>query len=385
LNRDEALHLIHRFHDALNRHDVATLAAFYATDAVVVSPMFNTLYGRDAVRHSYEDLFRLAPDYRVQPDESLFLFEGERASDISTVTATHSNRLFGLAPTGHHIEYQIVRVITFRGSEIAHEQRLYDIAAVLERLEKARMDDELRVAADIQRTLLSRTDHRGDYFEAVGASLPSRSIGGDFFEYLDRPSGAFGVALGDVSGKGPPAALVAAMLQGMFYVEADTDDAPAAMLARLNRALVRRGIDRFATLVFGVLAPDGVFSYSNAGHLPPLLVRTNGMVERLTTGGPPLGVFEQVVFPGGRASLERGDSVVFYSDGVTEARRRGVDEWFGDERLSTLLCEGRALAPAAMIETLFTAVREFADRDVPSDDVTVTVLRYRPPEGGSAV
>jgi len=376
LTRADALDLIRRFHDALNRHDVDTLVSFYSADSVVVSPMFSTLNGRDAIRQSYEDLFRLAPDYRVQPDESLFLFEGARAADISTVNATHSNRLFGLAPTGHHIEYQIVRVMSFRGREIVQEQRLYDIAAVLERLEKARLDDELRVAADIQRTLLSRTDHRGPFFDAVGASLPSRSIGGDFFEYIDLPSGAFGVALGDVSGKGPAAALVAAMMQGMFSIDAEVWHSPSETLARMNRALVRRGIDRFATLVFGVVLRDGALTYANAGHVPPVLVRADGTVERLKTGGPPLGIFEDAAFPGARVRLDSGDLVIFCSDGVTEARQRGSDNWFGEERLIDVAREHRAVEPAELIEEIFTAVRDFSDRDVPSDDVTVAVIRF---------
>src|SRR5262249_51073797 len=129
---------------------------------------------------------------------------------------------------------QIVRLITFRGAEIVHEQRLYDLAAVLERLEKVRIDDELKMAGDIQRALLPRTHHRGPYFEAIGASRPSRSIGGDFFEYVDLPSGAFGFAIGDVSGKGPAAALLAAMIQGMFSMDADLERSPSATLAQMN-------------------------------------------------------------------------------------------------------------------------------------------------------
>ena len=247
----------------------------------------------------------------MQPDPSLFIFEGARAADINTVRATYSEHLLGLAPTGHRIEYQIVRLVTFRGAEIVHEQRLYDLAAVLERLEKVRIDDELKVAGDIQRALLPRTHHRGAYFEAIGASRPSRSIGGDFFEYVDLPSGAFGFALGDVSGKGPAAALVAAMMQGMFSMGAEHEHTPSVTLSRMNRALVRRRIEpRFATVMFGVLSPDGMFDYANAGHLPPLVVRRAGGIERLSTGGPLLGVFDDVQFPGQRASFGPGDTVV---------------------------------------------------------------------------
>jgi serine phosphatase RsbU (regulator of sigma subunit) len=376
VTRDEATRLISRYHDALNAHDVDTLTGFYAEDAVVVSPIFSILRGRTAIRESFGNLFRLAPDYQVEPDPSLFIFEGARAADINTVKATYSEHLLGLPPTGHRIEYQIVRLITFRGAEIVHEQRLYDLAAVLERLEKARIDDELKVAGDIQRALLPRIHHRGPYFEAIGASRPSRSIGGDFFEYVDLPSGAFGLALGDVSGKGPAAALLAAMIQGMFSVDADLERSPSATLAHMNRALVRRRIEpRFATLVFGVLAPDGMFDYANAGHLPPLVVRRSGGIERLSTGGPLLGVFEEVLFPGNRCQLRPGDTVVAFSDGVTEAPGAG-DDLFGEERLLAAADAHRLSKPAVLVDALFSAVRSFSGERTATDDVTITALQY---------
>ena len=374
MTRDEADDLIRRYHDALNSHDIDALMAFYADDAVVVSPMFTMVRGREAVRKSFENLFALAPDYSVQATDSLL--DGDRIAEISTAAATHSDRLFGIPPTGHRIEYQRVRLLTFHGSKIVHERRVYDLASVLERPEKARMDDELKVAADIQRTLLPRPHRAGAFFEAIGASLASRAIGGDFFEYVDLPSGAFGVALGDVSGKGPPAALVAAMLQGMFSMEAERGHTPPLTLSRMNRALLRRGLEpRFATLMFGVLAPDRSFSYANAGHLPSLLVRREGAVQRLSSGGPILGVFEDAVFPGETCALGSGDTLIVFSDGVTEAWRTG--EEFGDERLVAAAQANRALAPAALLDTLFGAVREFSGEAVPTDDVTIAIVRVR--------
>ena len=374
MTRDEADDLLRRYHRALNDHDVDTLMSFYAEDIVIVSPMFSTLHGREAVRQSFESLFRLAPDYQVQSDDSLF--EGARLVEISTATATHSDRLYGLAPTGHHIEYQRVRLMTFRGGQIIHERRVYDLAAILERLEKAQMDDELKVAAEIQRTLLPRPHRAGPFFEAIGASLASRAIGGDFFEYVDLPSGAFGLALGDVSGKGPAAALVAAMLQGMFSMEAEMGHTPSKTLSRLNRALLGRGLGpRFATLTFGVLATDRTFSYANAGHLPPLLVRCDGSVRRLSMGGPILGIFEDAPFPGETCALHPGDTIVAFSDGVTDARRSG--EEFGDDRLVDAVRAQRTLEPAALLDTLFGILREFSGGAALTDDATISILRVR--------
>ena len=383
VTRDGAVDLLRRYHEALNSHNVPALMAMYAEDAVAVSPIFHTLKGRPAIQESFENLFALVPDYRVDPNESLFIYEGDRAAEVSTASATRYDALFGVPSTEHRIEYQIVRLLTFKDTRIVYEQRLYDLAGVLERLEKVRLDDELRVAGDIQRTLLARTRHRGAYFEAVGASVPSRAIGGDFFEYADLASGAFGLAIGDVSGKGPPAALLAAMLQGMFSMEADTGHAPSVTLARMNVALVKRGIEpRFSTLFYGVLAADGVFSYASAGHLPPLLVRRDGSVERLSTGGPILGVFRDAVFPGGQVTLDAGDTVVAFSDGMTEALGATGEE-FGDARLMQVAASQRGGTPAAMLDALFSAVREFSGSAATTavDDLTVTVVRFGEGDG----
>jgi serine phosphatase RsbU (regulator of sigma subunit) len=374
MTRDEADDLLRRYHDALNGHDVDALMSFYAEDIVVVSPMFSTVRGRAAVRQSFESLFRLAPDYRVQSEDSLF--EGNRLAEISTATATHSDRLFGLSPTGHHFDYQRIRLLTFRGREIVHERRVYDLAAILERLEKARMDEEMRMAAEIQRTLLPQPHRAGPCFEAISASLASRSIGGDFFEYVDLPSGAIGVALGDVSGKGPAAALVAAMLQGMFSMEAEMGHTPSKTLSRLNRALMGRGLEpRFATLTFGVLAPDRTFTYANAGHPPPLLVRCDGSVQRLVAGGPILGVFGDALFPSEVCALRPGDTIVAFSDGVTETLRAG--EEFSDRRLIDAVGSRRALDPAALLDALFGVLHAFSGGAVLTDDATISILRVR--------
>src|SRR5206468_4300269 len=165
----------------------------------------------------------------------------------------------------------------------------YDSSNVIERLEKARIDKELRTAADVQRALLSRTAHVARFCEVVGHSIPCRAIGGDFFEFAELPSGSVAVAMGDVAGKGPAAALLAAMLQGMIAIEAPGGATPAVAVSRLNRRLAAREIEaRFATFVYGILSPDGRFAYTNAGHNAPAVL-TRGGIRRLTKGGPILG------------------------------------------------------------------------------------------------
>jgi len=373
---DAIRHLLRQHEEALNRHDVPALVDLYADDAVVESPMFDTVRGRAAIGRSFERLFTLFPDYSIVMSDALFLSEGDRAAEFSTVTSTHLVEFFGLPPTGQRIEYHAARLFTVREGRIVYEQRIYDFGGVIERLEKTRMEREMAMAAAVQHTLLCRTEHVGPFFEVAGASLPCRAIGGDFLEYIDLPGGSLGIAVGDVSGKGPAAALVAAMLQGMFAIVAVESPSPSAVLTRVNRALCHRGIEpRFATLAYGVLTPDGRLTHANAGHHPPIVLARTGMA-RLTNGGPMLGVFPGAEFPEQTVALAPGDSLITFSDGVTDAVAPD-DRDFGIERLLDRAHAHRHEHPAELLASLFADVREFCGAAPPVDDVTMAVLRYR--------
>jgi steroid delta-isomerase-like uncharacterized protein len=373
MNRDHARQILEQHRDALNRHDVAGLAALYAEDAILESPMFRTVVGRQAIAASFEKLFVLFPDYSITTRESLFIWEDNRAAEFSTATGTQRGPLFGLPPAGQRIEYQAARLFTFRERLIAYEQRIYDFGGVLERLEKTRIDRELAVASAVQQMLMASSNLAGEFFDAARASLPSRSISGDFLEYHHLPGTAFGLALGDVSGKGPPAALVAAMLQGMLSTMSALE-APGALLTRLNLALQRRDIaDRYATLAYAVLEPGGRLTYSNAGHPPPLLVTPSG-IRPLAEGGPILGVFGDASFPSETLQLAPGDSVVFYSDGVTEAAASDGSD-FGVDRLIASTVAHAADPPTVIVDSLIGAVREFVGPAALVDDATIGVLK----------
>jgi serine phosphatase RsbU (regulator of sigma subunit) len=245
-----------------------------------------------------------------------------------------------------------------------------------EALEHAHVQRELKIAAEIQHALLPPGHHAGTYFDAAARSMACRAIGGDFFDYFDMVEGAFGFALGDVSGKGPPAALLAAMIQGVFAAESRISGAPADTLGRVNQALIRRAIQaRFATAFYGVLLHDGRLTYANAGHNPPVVVGQSG-VRRLECGGLVLGLFGDTRYEQAVVELHPGDIVVVFSDGITDALNPQGEE-FGDDRLIQCLSANADLAPAAVLETLMSAVREFAQGAVQNDDLTAMVVRYR--------
>ena len=242
-------------------------------------------------------------------------------------------------------------------------------------MEKARIEQELRIASQIQQALLPLGHKTGAYFDAMGASIPCRAIGGDFFEYLDLADGRFGFALGDVAGKGPPAALLTAVLQGIFVAQSFASAEPKETLSRINLALIHRSLEsRFATAFFGVLSPDGSLSYCNAGHNPPMLIGRRG-VRRLEEGGLILGVFEEVTYDQGQVTLDPGDVIVVFSDGVSEALSAENEE-FGEARLQGLLDHDFAVEPEVMLDRVLEAVRVFTRGAVQNDDVTAMVVRY---------
>ena len=247
--------------------------------------------------------------------------------------------------------------------------RLYREAA-----EKAKLEQEMRIAGEIQAALLPKTSITKGFVDAAAATIPCRSIGGDFFDYADHASGGFAFTLGDVAGKGPPAALLSALLQGMFSIEAQGADMPALVVSRVNGALFRRGIEsRFATLFFGTL------HYCNAGHNPPFVISGTDAL-RLEDGGPVVGLLPGVPYGQGQVQLSPGDRIVIFSDGVSEAMDAAGNE-FGDERLLAAIHAAHATdeevdAPR-LVDDVIAAVRVFTAGASQSDDITAMVVRYR--------
>ena len=242
-------------------------------------------------------------------------------------------------------------------------------------LEKERLEQEMRIAAEIQQALLPKVAPTGACFRAAAASLPCRSIGGDFYDYADVVDGSLVFTLGDVAGKGPPAALLSAMMQGIFAAQATTGDGPAASVTRMNLALHRRRIEsRFVTVMYGVLAADGRLAYCNAGHNPPLVIGSSG-VRRLERGGTIVGLFEGAVYEEETVQLTTGDWLIIFSDGISEAMSASGDE-YGEARIIECIQRNAVLDPSRLLDALFKDVREFTQGEPQGDDITAMVLRY---------
>ncbi len=245
-------------------------------------------------------------------------------------------------------------------------------------LDKAKYEQELKVAAAIQRGLLPEPNVNGSFFTASASSEPCLAVGGDFFDYVDLADGRFGFIVGDVAGKGSPAALLASAVTGMFGAESTYQVSPAALISRLNHGLFRRSIEnRFLTAFYGVLGPDGSFTFTNGGHNAPFLVSTSG-VRRLETGGMVLGLFEQSRFEEETITLTPGDLIIAFSDGVTEALSATGEEYM-DDRLLASIERHRPVAAASapeFLEHLLADVRTFCKGEDPHDDITLLMVRY---------
>ena len=241
-------------------------------------------------------------------------------------------------------------------------------------LERARLEEQLSLAREIQ-TGLWPEPWAGRALHIVGGSRPAGSVGGDYYDHFTLPDGRVAVALGDVCGKGPAAALLMCTLRSALRAHLEYDLPLDQVIARVNRSLVRdTPTGRFTTLFFAILEPkSGELSFVNAGHNPPMLVdAARGRVEELQIGGPLLGAFAELDFQVGRILLEPGQVLVIFSDGVTEARNSDEEE-FGEERFRQLLLE-HAHDLDGLLARVFGAVDAFSGSEPQTDDLTLLAL-----------
>jgi sigma-B regulation protein RsbU (phosphoserine phosphatase) len=202
-------------------------------------------------------------------------------------------------------------------------------------------------------------------------------VGGDYHDFVTGREGRLGIAIGDVSGKGMPAALLMAMLQASFNAQVQNQLSVNETVSRVNDHMVRfTGPDQFATFFYGELdLKTRRFTYSNAGHNPPLVIRADGRLVELATGGLVLGFMSDVIYEEASVSLAPGDTLFLYTDGITEARN-DQDEEFGEERLFKLLQEMRRFPPDQLLESVFLEADRFAAGELlQQDDTTLVALR----------
>jgi serine phosphatase RsbU (regulator of sigma subunit) len=267
---------------------------------------------------------------------------------------------------------EIVTGIAHQTALALQSDRLQQELAGRERLER-----ELQLAREIQQTLMPRESPQLTDWELAVLCSPARQVGGDFYDFFELDQDRLGLVIADVADKGMPAALFMALTRTLVRAAAQEEDSPSAALVRTNDLLVpdaEQGM--FVTALYAVLSQEtGKLTYANAGHNQPLLFRSSsGELEILAKGGMALGVLEGSRAEEHSVTLEPGDFLVFYTDGVTEAMNYD-NQVYGEPRLEQTILSTRSETAQSILDTIEESVAAFAGSTPPSDDLTLMVLR----------
>jgi len=261
------------------------------------------------------------------------------------------------------ISNQLVTVLT--------NARLY-----VDSLEKQRLDEEMAMARQIQLDLLPKQPPSSESFSISAFSVPSRTIGGDFYDFIPKGDDTFGMVIADASGKGLPAALLVAQVQAMLRSEIGNNNNISNILGNINRYVSElTASEKYATLFYGEFnSKSREFRYANAGHNHPILVRANGSHEMLDKGGIIIGAFNNASFEDDVTIINKDDILFLYTDGLSEAMNKDEEE-YGEERIINYLIDKRTLSTNYIIEGILKDVRQFDETYPPRDDTTLIALK----------
>jgi serine phosphatase RsbU (regulator of sigma subunit) len=250
-----------------------------------------------------------------------------------------------------------------------------NLLVLLEVFDRLSLKRDLEVAREIQLAMLPDGTWAAPGVEASGLTRPANTVGGDFYDILPRTDGRVIVALGDVAGKASPAALLMALFLAMLRTLVDEDLPLAELARRLNIQVSKHAPpSRFITLFLGLFDPrTGQLEFVNAGQTPPLLLRAGGSVERLSTGGVALAMFEGSTYEPGYARLDPGDALIMYRDGITEAESP-AGQMFDESGLEAAVRATPGVSAAVIGRAVFRAVDDYRRGERLADDLTVLVL-----------
>jgi serine phosphatase RsbU (regulator of sigma subunit) len=302
---------------------------------------------------------------------------------IETLDATISTRqgeLLGVLYLDSHlpssaftdVDREVLRTLAREAATVIENARLFAAARA-----KVRLDHEIEIASQIQHTLLPKALPNTPDVAVAGSTLSCHSVGGDCFDVIQLGGGRHGFFVGDVSGKGISAALLATLLQGVFFTTAAMDISLSGVFSRVNLYLCERsGEDRYATVFYGILDKMGRFEYVNAGHVPPLLRRKSGALEGLGSANFPVGMFAEAEYQSARVQLEPGDFLVIYTDGVSEAQNPQGD-MFEEARLRQIMEAFTGDSVEQLGDAIREGMRAFTGGAAQSDDITILVVQHK--------
>jgi sigma-B regulation protein RsbU (phosphoserine phosphatase) len=266
-------------------------------------------------------------------------------------------------------EIRLIQSMANHVSAVIENAKLYE-----ESLEKQRIEQELALAAEIQAELLPTVSPELEGVDIKAKIVPCRELSGDLYDFIKLGDLRTGLVIADVSGKGAPGAILMATTRVIVRTQAESSLTAEEVIDKVNKSLCEdTRPTEFVSMFYGVLDADTTtFTYSNAGHNPPVLFQ-NGERIFLENGGIPLGILENAAYAGEQIQLATGDVVLFYTDGVTEATN-DEKEIFGVGRLVRIVQQNLALNPQELIDLIYEEVLKFADGPQ-SDDLTLIILK----------
>jgi sigma-B regulation protein RsbU (phosphoserine phosphatase) len=318
---------------------------------------------------------QIIPDVHLEP--RYVMARPQTRSELST-PITLNERIIG----AFNLECDDVASFSDADAEVLHffanAAAIAIEKAVLheELVEKKRIESQLEVARGVQASLLPDRAPELPGYDIAAENLPTYEVGGDYYDFIDLGAGHLGIAIADVSGKGVPASLIMATFRAALRTQVRNDFAIRQIVRKVNHLLWESTTDaQFVTAVYGVLDTDtGRFTYTNAGHNAPLLVRIDGSVQELKAGGPVLGVFEEVEYEEESVDLQLSDMLVLFTDGVVESADEEGRE-FGVKRLVQTVTVARELSAFKTVRSILDATRAFSGTDSFADDFTVVVVK----------
>ncbi len=275
-------------------------------------------------------------------------------------------------------DQRLLAIIAAQSAQVVENARLYEEEKAL-----IHVREELRFATEIQQRLLPKENPAVEGYDIAGMTIPAQDVGGDYYDFMTRGEGKLAFCLGDVTGKGLPAAMLMANLQATIRGQTLVECEPSECMKR-SSSLLFHSTDpiKFATLFYGVLDPsEHRLCYCSAGHDRPFFLSGDGEPVRLEPGGMMLGAMDGLSYEQDCIEFAPGDLLVIYSDGITEAMAPGSAEYgeeFGEERLLPILREHRGSGSEKIMEEVVAAVRKHAADRAQSDDMTMLVIRRKP-------
>jgi serine phosphatase RsbU (regulator of sigma subunit)/predicted ester cyclase len=384
MSAEENKALVRRFFEARVKTDLNAVDKMVAPDFVSHTRMIpGQQPGREGLKQAITEISATMSKRRFFVEEQVA--EADKVVTRFAIRATHDRgELMGVAPSGREASYKAIFIHRIVEGKIAEERSLGTMGPKLmgqrleqERIERERVEQELKVARSIQQASLPKEVPELTGWKISPLYQPAREVGGDFYDFHLLSEGRIGLAVGDATGKGVPAALVMSTTCGMLQVTAqalDSSSSPGEVLAQVNEALLARiPANMFVTCFYAVLDPESAtLRYANAGHDLPYLWHS-GECEELRARGMPLGLMSGMGYEEKEIELDAGGAALFYSDGLVEAHDP-KGEMFGFPRLQALIAE-HGEAPSLedlLLEELYTFVGEGWEQE---DDITLLTLR----------